>query len=706
MVLAETFERFEGGVNTAAPSDLLPTNTSPRALNSILVNVADGISVVGKRAGATLINTTPITSTPAIIGSFQFRRRTGATTLDLYHLLVSNLGRLDKKLSDNTIVAADSGNTTPFTTGTLIPSGVVMGNRIHIANGTETVVFDGTDAYDSGLVAPPAPTASVGAAGVMTGDYLVAVSYYDSATGLESSRSPYDEVTLASEQLNVSWTAYGGQHPFTHTRVHIQKVGLTSDFFQAAEIATPTASTTLNLSDDDINALIILSPDDDQNDVIPANVSCLAAHVSRLFASDTQQVYFSNLNQPEAFDPDNVFTVNTDDGKPITAIHSAHEVLIVWKRDSMWALYGESPADFRVRLVSPDVGCLSHRSVFTIEGITYWWSEQGPMAWNGAGAPVPIGRGVIDPTINPEALNYFALDPSPAEGISGVCGCPDVLNQRVLWAIPTINSTRNDLILPFNFRLGVWESSGWTLMDASSLSAVEDFSSQPQVFLGGYKGQLFQLGGSALNDGVPSGTLDGTVTSISSTVLTDSTASFLTSGGALTERYVYHFDSLGVFVQRRRIGSNTATALTLDAGQTFDPVPSIGNAYVVGGPNFQYDTGWRTMGLPFVKKRLEWGHFLISSNSNEATIIIQLFTDYNEQSAVESYTLSTSGQGLIWDQGNWDEGRWGSAGTGRGRKRLAKVGRAYRFRIIQSSADVGLFLLKLQCRAETLTDKT
>lgn len=706
MILAETFERFEGGVNTAAPSDLLPINTSPRALNSVLTSVAEGVSVVGKRAGATTINATAIASNPAIIGSFQFRRRSGATTTDLFHLLVSSLGRLDKKLSDNTTTAADSGNPTPFTSGTYVPSGVVMGNRIHIANGNETVVFDGTDAYDSGLEAPAAPTAAVGAAGVMTGDYLVAVSYYDSATGLESSRSPYDEVTLTSDQLSVTWSAYGGGHPYTHTRIHIQKVGLTSEFLQAAEIATPATSTSLNLSDDDINALIILSPDEDQNDVIPVEITCLAAHASRLFASDAQKVYFSNLDQPEAFNPDNYFTVNTDDGKTITAIHSAHEVLIVWKRDSMWALYGESPADFRVRLVSPDVGCLSHRSVFTVEGITYWWSEQGPMAWNGSGAPIPIGRGVIDPTIAPETLNYFALDPTPAEGIVGVVGCPDVLNQRVLWAVPMLNTTRNDLILPFNYRLGVWESSGWTLMDAASLSAIEDFSSQPQVFLGGYKGQLFQLGGSALNDGVPSGTMSGTVTSISSTVLTDTNATFVTSGAGLRERYVYHFDSLGVFVQRRRIGSNTATALTLDAGQTFDPTPSIGNTYVVGGPNFQYDTSWRTMGLPFVKKRYEWGHFLISSNSDSATVIIQLFTDYNEQSAIQSYTLSTAGQGLVWDVGRWDEGQWGSAGTGRGRKRLAKVGRAYRFRILQASPNVGLNLLKLSCRAETLTDKT
>jgi hypothetical protein len=706
MVLTDTIDRFEGGVNTAAPADLLPSNTSPRALNSVLASVSRDVSIVAKRAGATTVNATPITGTPAVIGQFQFRQRSGAITTNLFHLLVSSNGRLDKKLSDNTVTAADSGTPAPFTSGTYIPSGAVMGNRIHIANGNETVVFNGTDVFDSGLEAPAAPTASVGAAGVMTGDYLVAVTYYDSATGLESSLSPYDEVTLTSDQLDVSWTAYAGQHPYTHTRVHIQKVGLTNAFFQVAEVATPATSTSLNLSDDDINALIILSPDEDQNDPIPATVTCLAGHVSRLFASDAQQVYFSQLNQPEAFDPDHKFTVNTDDGKPITAIHSAHEVLIVWKRDSMWALYGEEPADFRVRLVSPDVGCLSHRSVFTIEGITYWWSEQGPMAWNGAGAPVPIGLGVIDPTISPTALSYLGLDPTPAESIPGVCGCPDIINQRVLWAVPTINSTRNDLILPFNYRLGVWESSAWTLMDAASLAAIEDFSSQPQVFLGGYKGQIFQLGGSALNDGVPSGTSSGTITSISSTVLTDSTAAFVTTGAGLRERYVYHFDSLGGFVQRRRIGSNTATALTLDTGQTFDPVPSVGNTYAVGGPNFQYDTGWRTFDLPFIKKRLEFGHFLISSNSSSATVTIQLFTDYNEQSPTKSYTLATNGNGLIWDEGNWDEGLWGSAGTGRGRKRLAKVAFTYRYRIIQSSPEIGLALMKMGCRAETLTDKS
>lgn len=711
-VLIDELDSWEGGVNTAAPADLIPQNTSPRALNTAFQMVSDVLCATGKRGGCTVVNVAPIASQPAVIGQFQFRHRTGGTTTEIFHLLIDSLGNFKKKLADSTLTAADSGSPTPFTSGYYLPDAAVMGNRITLVNGQDQMVFNGTDVFQSGIVAPAAPTLTSTGVGSMSGTYDIATTYYDSATTLESSRSTFTTSgVLAAQQLKVDWVAYAGQHPTTHVRVYIRKQSLGGGFVLAATIAVGATTTTLNLSDAAILALIILAPDVAQNNPIPDNIVSVAAHVSRLFACDLQNVYYSNLDQPEAFDPDNFFTTNVDDGKPLTAVHSAHEVLIIWKRDSMWALYGEDPSTWIVRLVSPEIGCLSPRSVVTIDGITYWWSEQGPAAWNGAGAPITIGLGRLDPIINPVlALNASALDPTPGLNYVGPVAAVDVINQRILFAVPTINNTRNDLILPYSYCLQQWESSGWQMLDAASLATIEDFNSIAQVFLGSYKGQIFQLSNTDFSDGLiyptnPSSSLTtraGTATAGTGSTLTDSTATFNLT---LPDRYIYTYDSLGNVQQRRRIASNTGTVITLDSGQTFDPVPTTATRYSIGAIDCEFDTGWRTFSAPFRKKRYEFGYFLMSSNADGGTVYIDLFTDYNTTNPVKTYTLTTSGQGLIWDAGNWDEGFWGGAGIIRARKRLAKVGFVYRYRIRQGDPDVDLTILKLGCRAETLTDK-
>lgn len=713
-VLLDLLQSWEGGVNTAAPADLIAGNTSPRALNSAFQEMSGQVCATGKRGGFMYVNKdgSAITGSPAVIGQFQFRRRTGGTTTASYHLVVNSNGTLDKRLTDNSIVAADAGTPTPFTVGYYLPDAAIMENRITIVNGQDQMVFDGTDVYQSGIVAPAAPTLTATGVGVMTGTYDIAITYFDSATGLESSRSLSTSVTLAAQQLKVDWVAYAGQHPYTSTKVYIRKQTLQTDFFLAATIATPAVTTTLNLSDAALITLIILSPDGAENNPIPDNIVSVAAHVSRLFACDLQNIYYSKLDQPEAFDPDNSFTTNADDGKPLTAIHSAHEVLIIFKRDSMWALYGEDPSTWLVRIVSPDLGCLSPASIVTVDGITYWWSEQGPCAWNGSGAPVTIGVGRLDPTIDPIlALNAAALDPTPGLNYIGPVTAVDAINQRVLFAVPTINNTHNDLILPFSYQLNQWESSSWTALDAASLASIEDFNSIPQIYLGGYAGYIFEYSNTIFSDGIIDAAgltnlsqTHGTVFSATATTLIDTHGPGLYNI-PLAERWVYIYDSLGNVQQRRRIASNTGSVLTLAAGQTFDPVPNVGMSYSIGAINLEFDTSWRTFGAPFRKKRHEFGYFLMSSTAAGGTVYIDLFTDYNTSNPVKTYTLGTSGQGLVWDVGSWDVDVWGGAGILRARKRLAKVGFVYRFRVRQATPDIDLTILKLSCRAETLTDK-
>jgi hypothetical protein len=708
-MLFEPNQSWQLGAHSAPAQDLAPPGSFSAGENTILLHNTGQSAIVGQRAGWALQNAAPQTGTPAVIGQYEYIRSTGILTTSSYHLVVGSNGRLDKLQSDSTLTAADSGTAAPFTSGVYPPSFAAMNNLVFIANGVDPLhTFNGTDVWNAGLAAPAAPGLADGGAGSLPADtYSVKITFYDSATGLESSSSPETEIAVAaSKRITVTWTAYAGEHPYTGTKVYIRQNSNQTEHFFVATVTAPTATYSINLTQDQLDALTLLVPDEEANDEPPTALIGVAAHVSRLFAHNGSRVYYSNLDQPEAFDIENSFTVNADDGQKITALHSAHELLLIFKRDSVWALYGEDPATWVPRMISPTVGCLNERSIVTVEGTTYWWSESGPMAWTGVGAVVNIGQGKIDADIAFEAaLSTAASSPTPSEGYIGIVGTMDLVNQRILWAVPSINSTQNDLIFPYKYRFAQWEATRWTGMDASSLASIQDDTSTQRVYLGGYKGQIFAYGG-VTNDGTPSGVLEGNVASATTTTLTIATGSLLTTGGGLTERYVYVHDGAGSW-QVKRIGSNTGTVITLASGVTFSPVPNSSWTWSVGTIGFQLTLPWMSFSSPFIKKRLEYGYFWVGSSSDGGELTAELYRDYDTSEPVRSFTLPMTATGLIWDTGSWDEAVWGGGvPTTRHRKRLAKVCFTYRWVFRQFDPNVDAAIYKVDSRAESQTDRT
>jgi hypothetical protein len=702
-------ENWSKGAMSAPGQDLGPKGSFPTGENTILLHNTGGSAVVGQRAGWALVTATPQTASPLVIGQFDYVRNTGTLSSAAYHLAVGSTGRLDKVAADGTFSSADSGTAIPFTAGVYPPSFAAMNNLCFIANGVDPLhAFNGTDVWNAGLAAPSAPSISDGGAGNLPADdYAVKITFYDSATGLESSASPEDTLTLgASKKITVTWTAYAGEHPITATRVYLRQDSNQTEFFRVAEVATPTVTYDISLTQDQIDALTNLVPDEDEFDPPPSGLIGVEAHNSRLFAHDGEKVYFSQLGQPEAWDPEHYFNVNPNDGQAITALHSAHEVLLVFKRDALWVLYGEDPETWVPRLVDPGVGCLNERSVVTVEGTTYWWSEHGPMSWDGQSVPKNIALGKIDSDIAFEAaLSTLAAAPNNDESVVGIVAAVDIVNQRVLWAAPEVNSVQNNLIFPYKYRFDQWEATRWVGIDAASLATVQDANSTPQVFLGGYKGQIFRYGG-VKNDGTPSGTLSGDVSLATATTLTIASGTLLTTGGALAERYVTIHDGDGNY-QRKRIASNTGTVITLASGEEFSPVPNSAWTWTVGAINFYLCLPWSTFGAPFVKKRLEYGYVWAGSSTDGAELKVELHRNYADDVRIRTFDLVLESTGLIWDASFWDEAVWGSGiPTTRHRKRVAKVVFAYKWAFRQFSPDTDVAIYKVDTRAETQTDRS
>lgn len=701
-VLNDILRNFSGGVVTSKPADELDINESPRGRNSALYLVAGQKALVQKRKGASVVNATPIMGAPAILGQYPFRLFSGPT-YTLYHLCVSDNGRLDVMSSLGTPAAADSANPAPFTSGTHIPDFATSNNLAFIVNRNgDKKKFNGTSVQNFGIDRPTVGTmalADSGSLGVHNGTYEARLTYYNANTGQESSISDSTAATLAVTNKIINWSniPVSSDTQVTARRLYIRNTATMTNFYLAKTLSDNTSTTTTtNVSD---ASLVSLGPDTAENDPPPANVKYLATHLSRLFASDGVSVFYSKVGLPESFDPDNTEEVNANDSDQITGLHAAHEFLIIFKRTQMYALFGDDPASWTIRQISADIGCVSHRSVRTIEGITYWWSLKGPIKWDGVGLPEAIGTPKINPTIDSAALAYGEF--------SNLCAEVDQQNQRVMFAVPEFNKTRNTLILPFNYRLAVWESDGWNPFDVASMAAVEDTNKIPWVMVGSYSGQVFKWW-NASNDAIPiQSTTTGTATSATSTTLTDTVATFAIVGAGLIDRYVYITDPTNTNTQRIRIVSNTATVLTIDsATPIFGDV--TGYTYIVGGPDFAWDTPWMDGLQPFFKKRFEYLYIQAYSTTGNISVTVDFFLDYDNFTVAKTAAFTTTSTGAVWDTSLWDSPTtpWGYALTRQIRTRIGKTGRYWRARFRNAQPDQEVILAKVGMRSELLTDKS
>lgn len=714
--VTDILRNFAGGVNTTKPADELNANESPRAWNTDIYQIGQyassmtaqgGISpggekaVVRKRKGASISNATPITGSPAIIGQYAYRKFANlGGTYTLYHLLVSATGRLDILNSDGTTSAADAGDTTPFTSGDFLPDFASANNMAFMVNKHgDSAKYNGTNVQNFGIVRPTVGTMAITdstVSGLHNGTYEARVTFYNANTGQESSSSDSTTATVTVTNKKLTWANIptSSDTQVTARRLYLRNTATMTNFYQAGVISDNTTTTFLsNVADAN---LVILSPDIAENNPPPPNIQYIEAHLSRLFVSDGANIYYSKTGFPEAFDPNNTEPVNANDSDQITGIHSAAQVLMIFKRTQLYALVGTDPASWSIQLISGDVGCVAHRSVVTVEGITYWWSLKGPMAWDGEGLPKPIGTPVILPTIDSTALNYAVFDHIAAE--------VDLTNEHVMFAVPTINSTRNDIMLPFNYRIGIWESDRWNPFDVASMAQVEDANKIPWVRIGSYSGQVFQWWNDT-NDAVPTScTRTGVITAATGTTITDSAAAFTTTGGKLVDRYVYILDAASVNIQRLRITANTSTVLTVDSGTPITGTVT-GLTYIVGGPGFSYDTGWIDSGLPFHKKRREFLYTEGISDEN-GVMVVTVFLDFDDINAARTFSIPLAGSGGTWDSSLWDQANWGEASTIYTRSRVGRTSRVWRVRVANYFADQDIVVNKIGMRSELLTDKT
>jgi len=689
----------QGYIGAADPTRVGPTGF-PRGLNTALALAGTGIPYVQKRQGMAVINRTPISGTPSLIGNYDFHRIVNDTD---YHLLVGDDGSLSYRDALNAITTVSA---TAFTAGTRYPDFATANDLCFIVNGTDRLKYDGTALSNFGIERPTVGSMA-GAAGVVglhNGTYELRVSYGNSVTGTESGASNTAAATVTVTNDAIDWTNIptSADTQVDRRYLYVRNIATQTQFYRVGTITNNTA-TTATTSVADANATVAAQPPADNRP--PTGARYLAWHQGRLFVATSTNLYWSKLNQPEMFEPLSVDGVNKADGQPLTGLTSVSETLAIFKEDRVYGLFnGNDPVTWQIRLVDSTRGCASHRTLVLSDGTLYWWHRSGLCRLGGAGVVEPLGERLYGDVA--DSVNYNNI--ATASG----CAMPD--QSRILMAVPSTGQDRATRIIPFHTQAGAFEATYWDLMDAASLGTAVDGAGRALAWLANYEGQLFQLWSTNV-DGVPEGTLTGnwvaTAASVSAfTSLLDNSndpAVCDTTGAALVERYFGILDSDGNFVGsvRRRITANTADSITVNTA--IDGF-AIGTTYtwVLAGPDFQFDTPWRTYELPWIKKRYEYFHLLTKGLNYEDAATITLAFDYDDaNSNSRERTLETLGSSGLWDSAIWDQDVWDIAANTQRRFRVARVGFSWRARISNAIPNQPVAILSLGMDAVTQTGK-
>lgn len=665
------------GVVTSILPDEIPLTASPEARNAILVNVGAGKGVPATRKGLTTRNRTAVVATP-IHNQVAYKRRDGT----IYHIGAHTSGQLVRLLADDTTATLSTA------LGASVPSFTVANDLCFITSTSAQLKLRGLTVEGFGITRPSPPTPAAGSAGAMTGTYEVALTFYNTNTGHESSRSDAASITVTATTIDVSWSAPSDAQ-VTHTRVYLRKPTLGTNFFQVAQVTAATTTAGIDVSDTSYSALITVGPDTVENDPPPGGCSSSAWHRSRLFLADETNLYYSKIALPEAFDPEAFEPVNADDGQTIVGLLSAEDRLYVLKRDSVWALEGDDPATWYLTLVDASTGCTSFRSIWTVEQTAGWWSEHGPVVLSG-GRLANIGQPTIRTLIEPTALNTARL--------GEICAAVDVVEQRVLWLTSSSGSSENDQWLSYNYRLGVWEGI-WDPMAAASIIFIEDAQSRPWVHIGSYLGQFFRVF-EGTNDGVASGTKTGTLTASGTSMSSFTGLSGLdTTGTKLAGRILYLVSATGTLTGRATISTNTATAITTAAAIT-GLTSGATYTWFIGAIDFRWSTKWSDFGEFSTKKRFTFLEGQVESASQSIAYYIDMSFNFDTSvGQAKTVTTTNTADAAEWDVSLWDSSLWGIGGTATPRYRIGRTGRAYRARV-RFLGHGELELRKLRIRAD------
>lgn len=311
--------------------------------------------------------------------------------------------------------------------------------------------------------------------------------------------------------------------------------------------------------------------------------------------------------------------VKKEADKP-SGIMSSPGRLLIPKSRKTYALYFDNYPHIpysTVALLSDQYGCISHRTMVTIDGVAVWASNHGI---------VQVTSGVR--LISDKLANWFKenvyLD---VNGTQQMCFAVHyaVAGQYILFV-----RTNNDTIgcskaVVWHYKTGkfaIWEFN----KEFTCGTVIKKADGQDEIHLGDAYGYIWKFPDGNI-DGAPiNGTLEGTVDNygdVSPCFIYDADAHFVDTGLGLAGVPIYIYEGTGAG-QWNVIADNDGDTLVFD--QCWDTPLDSTSRYRIGAIIAQYKTGWLDFGTLARIKDFKYYHTVFEKENSE--ILVRFYKEF------------------------------------------------------------------------------
>lgn len=184
-----------------------------------------------------------------------------------------------------------------------------------------------------------------------------------------------------------------------------------------------------------------------------------------------------NLWKDDASGLVNRIIVGDEDGNDFSvALAVVGQSLLVFKRYSVWALYGYSAATFQVRNLTYDFGCIDPNSVAEENGGVYFASQDGLQFFDGStftqvddkisNTTIPISNEVAGESVDQDAVTYFGQ--ISIDSVGGDYIMASYTKQALTEAG---GATKGDLLAPTFVGMMHQKSDNWSEFTTTNLNS-------------------------------------------------------------------------------------------------------------------------------------------------------------------------------------------------------------------------------------------
>jgi len=363
-------ESFDGGLNNKYEPIILEENESQDCLNVVF----DDLGGVQTRQGYTVVNDSPVSSNPCD-GLYTANWNNG------------NQSMLAWFGTDMYVLSGATFQTVPSAEGVYVTgvskNSVMYQNLVFIGDGN-TPAYK----YDEGVftrhgVEQASQVADGGApvsAGTLAGEYNYALAFVntqvvagDISTGSVTITASGAGESLLLSGIPVPPQSFGVDAKWLYRTLEGSGVSGAYYFLTTLPVSATTFLDTISSGSLGSEAF------SDQGK--PPAYEFAITHQERLFCNDSQNpqfLWYSDLGNPFVFASTNFIKIADGDGEKITGLGVQGNSVIVFKENSVWAIYMPSTNDLEwVRIkTNAKYGCVSHRSILEYEQQLMYLGQQ------------------------------------------------------------------------------------------------------------------------------------------------------------------------------------------------------------------------------------------------------------------------------------------------------------------------------------------